>query len=151
MLTEAGAPLAGTNHTKSRIAAASSLLIYVKSHRSETQRHASRSMQNGIEPSEIRPRRLKSRSPSYSPWERNNAQVDRYRRLRLTMATSAQAMTPAPIAPPDDMVTEIAVGLCGPGRTRINGVCVARTTVRQTRRAVRRCVRWNAGVCAAYQ
>lgn len=75
--------MAGTNHTKSRIAAASSLLIYVKSHRSETQRHASRSMQNGIEPSEIRPRRLKSRSPSYSPWERNNAQVDRYRRLRL--------------------------------------------------------------------
>ena len=70
--------------------------------------------------------------------------------LALTITTSAQGMTPAPLAPPDDMVTQIAVG-CGLGRTRINGVCVARTTVRQTRRAVRRCVRWNAGVCASYQ
>ena len=68
----------------------------------------------------------------------------------LTIATSAQGMTPAPLVPPDDMVTQIAVG-CGPGRTRIDGVCVARTTVRQTRRAVRRCVRWNAGVCASYE
>jgi hypothetical protein len=68
----------------------------------------------------------------------------------LTVATSAQGMTPAPLPQPDNMVTQIAVG-CGPGRTRINGVCVARTTVRQTRRAVRRCVRWQAGVCASYQ
>ena len=68
----------------------------------------------------------------------------------LTSVASAQAMTPAPLASPDDMVTRIAVG-CGPGRTRIDGICVARTTVRQTRRAVRRCVRWNAGVCAAYE
>jgi hypothetical protein len=68
----------------------------------------------------------------------------------LTIATSAQGMTPAPLAPPDNMVTEIAVG-CGPGRTRIDGVCVARTTVRQTRRAVRRCLRWQGGVCAQYE
>ncbi|SHH20431.1 hypothetical protein SAMN05443248_4053 [Bradyrhizobium erythrophlei] len=68
----------------------------------------------------------------------------------LSIATSAQGMTPAPLPQPDDMVTQIAVG-CGPGRTRVNGVCVARTTVRQTRRAVRRCVRWQAGVCAAYE
>ncbi|HYI96436.1 MAG TPA: hypothetical protein VEX68_23025 [Bryobacteraceae bacterium] len=68
----------------------------------------------------------------------------------LTIATSAQGMSPAPLAAPDNMVTQIAAA-CGPGRTRINGVCVARTTVRQTRRAVRRCVRWNAGVCAAYE
>lgn len=68
----------------------------------------------------------------------------------LMVATSAQGMTPAPLAPPNDMVTEVAVG-CGMGRTRINGVCVARTTVRQTRRAVRRCVRWQAGVCALYE
>ena len=68
----------------------------------------------------------------------------------LTIATSAQGMTPAPLAPPDDMVTQVAVG-CGMGRTRINGVCVARTTVRQTRRAVRRCVRWQGGVCARYE
>jgi hypothetical protein len=68
----------------------------------------------------------------------------------FTIATSAQAMAPAPLATPNEMVTQVAVG-CGMGRTRINGVCVARTTVRHTRRAARRCVRWNAGVCASYQ
>jgi hypothetical protein len=68
----------------------------------------------------------------------------------LSVATSAQGMTPAPLALPDAMVTQVAVG-CGPGRTRIDGVCVARTTVRQTRRAVRRCVRWRGGVCALYE
>jgi hypothetical protein len=67
-----------------------------------------------------------------------------------TIATSAQGLTPAPLAPPDDMVTQVAVG-CGLGRTRINGVCVARTTVRQTRRAARRCVRWQGGASALYQ
>jgi hypothetical protein len=65
------------------------------------------------------------------------------------LATSAQAMTPAPLPQVDSMVTQVAVG-CGAGRTRVNGVCVARTTVRQTRRAVRRCARWQAGVCARY-
>jgi len=68
----------------------------------------------------------------------------------LSLASSAQGMTHAPFPQPDNIVTQIAVG-CGPGRTRIDGVCVARTTVRQTRRAVRRCVRWQAGVCASYQ
>jgi hypothetical protein len=70
----------------------------------------------------------------------------------LSVTASAQAMTPAPIAlpAPDDMITQVAVG-CGPGRTRINGVCVARTTVRQTRRAVRRCVRWQGSTCALYE
>jgi hypothetical protein len=68
----------------------------------------------------------------------------------LLVATSAQGMTPAPLHEPNDLLTQIAVG-CGPGRTRVNGVCVARTTVRQKRRAVRRCVRWQAGICASYQ
>ena len=68
----------------------------------------------------------------------------------LLVASSAHAITPAPPPQVDEMVTRVAVG-CGPGRTRVNGVCVARTTVRQTRRAVRRCVRWQAGVCAAYE
>jgi hypothetical protein len=56
----------------------------------------------------------------------------------LSVATSALAMTPAPIPQPDGMITQIAAA-CGAGRTRVNGVCVARTTMRQTRRAVRRC------------
>ena len=68
----------------------------------------------------------------------------------LSISTSAQAITPAPLPQVDEMVTQVAVG-CGPGRTRIDGVCVARTTVRQTRRAVRRCVRWQGGTCALYE
>ena len=68
----------------------------------------------------------------------------------LAIATSAQGMTPAPISEPDSMITPIAAG-CGPGRTMVNGVCVARTTIRQTRRAVRRCVRWAGSVCALYE
>ena len=57
----------------------------------------------------------------------------------FSVAVSAQAMTPAPTIPqPDGLITEVALA-CGVGRTRVNGVCVARTTVRQTRRAVRSC------------
>ena len=56
----------------------------------------------------------------------------------LSVATLAQAMTPAPIPQPDGMITKVARA-CGAGMTRVNGVCVARTAVRQTRRAVRRC------------
>ena len=55
----------------------------------------------------------------------------------LAVATSAQAMTPAPIPQLDSMITQVAVG-CGAGRTMVAGRCVARTTIRQTRRAVRR-------------
>lgn len=67
----------------------------------------------------------------------------------LLVATSAQGMTPAPFPPPNDMITQVAAG-CGPGRTMVNGVCVARTTIRHTRRAARRCVRWHGGACALY-
>lgn len=57
----------------------------------------------------------------------------------LSLAVSAQATPIAPmLVQPDSMITEIAAA-CGAGRTRVNGICVARTTVRQTRRAVRRC------------
>jgi hypothetical protein len=68
----------------------------------------------------------------------------------LSVATSAQGMTPAPLPQPKDMITQVAAG-CGPGRTMVNGVCVARTTIRHTRRAARRCVRWHGGVCALYE
>jgi hypothetical protein len=57
--------------------------------------------------------------------------------IAVAVTTSAQAITPAPIPQPDGMITQIAAA-CGAGRTRVNGVCVARTTIRQTRRAVRR-------------
>jgi len=55
----------------------------------------------------------------------------------VAVATSAQAITPAPTPQPDGMITQVAYG-CGPGRTRVGGVCVARTTIRHARRTVRR-------------
>jgi hypothetical protein len=70
--------------------------------------------------------------------------------LVLIATTSAQAFTPAPIPQPEGIIAQVALA-CGPGRTRVNGVCVARTTIRHARREVRRCVRWNAGVCALYE
>ena len=64
----------------------------------------------------------------------------------MAVTTSAQAMPVAPIHEQDSMVTQVAAA-CGAGRTRVNGVCVARTTKRQARR----CLRWGAnGVCAKW-
>ena len=61
----------------------------------------------------------------------------------LAVATSAQAMSPAPLYLPDGLTTQVAFG-CGPGRTRIRGVCVSRAAIRQ----VRRCALWGVGhVC----
>jgi len=54
----------------------------------------------------------------------------------LAIATSAQAMSLAPLHQPDGMVTQVREA-CGAGRVRVNGVCVARTTIRQTRRSYR--------------
>ena len=67
----------------------------------------------------------------------------------LTLATSVQAMSPAPLHQPDGMITQIREA-CGAGRVRINGVCVARTTKRHVRRDYRRCARWSGGACVRY-
>jgi hypothetical protein len=67
----------------------------------------------------------------------------------IALTTSAQAMPVAPVHEPDGMITEVAYG-CGPFRTRVAGVCVARTTVRQARRHYRRCARWHGGGCVRY-
>ena len=61
------------------------------------------------------------------------------------VATSAWAMSPAPLHQPDGMVTQVREG-CGPFRVRVNGICVARTTLRQTRR----CARWSGGACVRW-
>ena len=63
----------------------------------------------------------------------------------LAVATSAEAMTPAPMPQREGMITQVAYA-CGPGMTRVHGVCVARTAVRHARR----CARWNGGVCVHY-
>ena len=68
----------------------------------------------------------------------------------LVVATSAQAMPVAPVHEPDSMITRAAFG-CGPFRTRVAGVCVARITKRQMRRHARRCALWGVGdVCARW-
>lgn len=64
----------------------------------------------------------------------------------LAFTTSVQAMPVAPVQQPDGMTTQIAYG-CGPGMTRVRGVCVARAAKRQARR----CIRWTAGVCSAWR
>ena len=55
----------------------------------------------------------------------------------IAVATSAQAITPVPIPQSDGMITQVRFG-CGPGRTVVAGRCVARTTIRHTRRVIRR-------------
>jgi len=55
----------------------------------------------------------------------------------MAVATSAHAITPVPLPQSDGMISQVRLG-CGPFRTRVNGVCVARSTIRHTRRMVRR-------------
>src|SRR5947208_23661 len=50
----------------------------------------------------------------------------------LSLAVSAQAMTPAPLHQLDGMITQVA-WLCGPGMTQVNGVCVSRVAKRHAR------------------
>ena len=65
----------------------------------------------------------------------------------LALASSAQAMPPVSLLQPDEMVINVREG-CGAGRVRgPGGRCVARTTIRQTRRAARRCLRWEGSAC----
>ena len=61
----------------------------------------------------------------------------------MAVTTSAQAMPVAPVHKPDAITTQVAFA-CGPGRTRVNGVCISRVAKRQ----IRRCAVWGAGhVC----
>ena len=45
----------------------------------------------------------------------------------LAVATSAQAMSPAPLHQPNGMITQVRQA-CGPGQVQIKGICVLRTT-----------------------
>ena len=64
----------------------------------------------------------------------------------LVVATSTQAMTRAPLLQPDRLITPVRQG-CGPGMISANGICVARSSIRQARR----CLRWNGNACAEWQ
>ena len=63
----------------------------------------------------------------------------------VMLAASAQAMTPATLPPAEDMITQIRFG-CGPGRTRVGGVCVSRHQIRRQRR----CLRWTGRLCSRW-
>ena len=67
--------------------------------------------------------------------------------IALAVATSAQAMSPAPLHQPDGMITQ--VGTCGPNQVRIAGLCMF--SAPYVRRGVsRRCVAWHGGFCSEY-
>ena len=68
--------------------------------------------------------------------------------VSFAFATSmaAQATPVAPVQEPDSIITQAAAA-CGPGMTRISGVCVSRHHKRQARR----CLRWNGSTCAAWE
>ena len=72
--------------------------------------------------------------------------------VALAVATSAAAMSPAPLHEPDARVTHIADGQpCDlKNQVRINGICMLRTTPPVRQRAYRRCVEWNEGMCVEY-
>ena len=46
----------------------------------------------------------------------------------LLLATSAHAMTVAPLYQPDSAITNVAFG-CGLGRTRVGGICASAATL----------------------
>jgi len=48
----------------------------------------------------------------------------------LAVATSAHAMTPAPLAQPERVIVQVREG-CGMGRVMVNGVCQSRAAMRQ--------------------
>ena len=53
----------------------------------------------------------------------------------LAVATSAEAMSPAPLHEPDAMITQIADQPCDlPSQVRINGICMLRSTPHHVRR-----------------
>ena len=75
----------------------------------------------------------------------------------LAVATSAGAMSPAPLHEPDTMITQIrnirpAHQPCDlPSQVRINGICMLRSTPHHVRRRdYRGCAKWNEGICVEY-
>ena len=69
--------------------------------------------------------------------------------IALFTTTSAHALSLVARHETNGMVTQVREG-CGVGRVRVNGICVARSTIRHARREARRCRRWNGGTCHHY-
>ena len=77
--------------------------------------------------------------------------MNRFVIIAIALVTTASAHALSPVTRPEanGVVMQVREG-CGAGRVRVNGICVARTTIRHVRREARRCRRWNAGVCVRY-
>ena len=70
----------------------------------------------------------------------------------LAVATSAEAMSPAPLHRPDGMITQV---ICGPGQVRSKTGNVWKTTnpnrLIKSGDGYRRCVAWSEGFCVQYR
>ena len=71
----------------------------------------------------------------------------------LAVATSAEAMSPAPLHEPDAMITQIrkarqARDCWDPNQVRVNGLC--EFDARRVPPAEHKCIAWNEGVCVEY-
>ena len=70
--------------------------------------------------------------------------------LALAVATSVEAMSPAPLHQPNGMITQIrqARQCDDPNQVLVNGIC--EEYARHVSRAQHVCVRWNEGFCVEY-
>jgi hypothetical protein len=70
--------------------------------------------------------------------------------LALAVATSAEAMSPAPLHQPNGMITQIrqARQCDDPNQVLVNGIC--EDYARHVSRAQHKCVAWNEGFCIEY-
>ena len=79
----------------------------------------------------------------------------------LALATSAQAMSPAPLHQQDGMTTQARqlppcyapgqVRMWGCPRCGVNGICMLVVPPRARHPGNRKCVDWSEGFCAQYQ
>ena len=72
--------------------------------------------------------------------------------LALAVATSAEAMSPAPLHEPDSMITKVRKArqpACwDPNQVQVNGICM--DYARHEPRAQHVCISWSEGVCVEY-
>ena len=135
-------PVVGDFSISGTVLVAFARLFHRHSLQTREQECASMSAARSLSSDAVQPAFSKAGLPSTVAWGRKSGENTMLRLFTvagfaLAVATSAQAMSPAPLTQPDGMITQVRLG-CGPGRTRVEGVCVARTTIRHTRRAVRR-------------
>ena len=87
-----------------------------------------------------------------STWEETMIRLLISVALALAIATSAEAMSPAPLHEPGSMITKVRKAsqpACwDPNQVRVNGICM--DYARHVSRAQHKCISWNEGVCVEY-